>query len=135
MVVEISKEQKEMLSKKLSLCVDFIKNEVQPHMVANDKISFAVGSTLELVITSKEMYLKNSKVISLVLWEPELAKVYYLEKQEKSKKKKYVCDVFPELAVEFLKNWEKAKEFLLNEVSSKKTKEENLNSFINDFKL
>lgn len=135
MVVEISKEQKEMLSQKIALCVEFIKNEVQPHMVSKDKITFAMNPLLELIITSKDIYVNNSRVVSFLFWEPCFSKLFYLEKQERSKKKKYICEESPELAVEFLRCWGKAKEFLSNEVSVKITKVDSLNSFIDDFKL
>lgn len=135
MVVEITKEQKAQLAEKIGMCVDYLKKEVQPHLVPTDTVSVVVGIDSELFITNKNLYVKESRLISLGFWEPSVSRVVYLEPQEKSKKKKYICEDFPELAVEFLKNWQKTKEFLSSEVAKKVKKEDDLNNFIDDFKL
>ena len=138
MVVEISNEQKAEIAEKIELCVEFLKQEVQPHLVVSDKISVSVTPDLDLFITHKDLYVKETRVISLPFWEPCYTRTLYLEKpaRKKSKKnKKYICDNFPEQAVEFLKGWEKAKLQLLEEVSDKIQKVDNLNDFINGFRL
>lgn len=135
MVVEITKEQKTQLAEKTELCVDYLKKEVQPHLVPTDTLSVAVSADLELFITSKNLFVKAAAPISLGFWEIPFSRVVYLEKQTKSKKKKYICEFFPELAVEFLKNWDKTKDRLINEIATKVKKEEDLNSFIDSFKL
>lgn len=135
MVVEITKEQKTQLAEKIGLCVDFLKKEVQPHLVPTDTVSVVVSDELELFITSKKLYVKVADPLSLGFVEIPVSRIVYLEKQEKSKKKKYICEFFPELAVEFLKNWNKTKDRLINEIATKVKKEEDLNNFIDSFKL
>lgn len=135
MVIEFSNEQKANLAAKVALCVEFLKQEVQPHLISTDKVSVSVGPNLELIITSKELYVKEARVVLLVLFEPTFTRTIYLEKYEKTKKKKFICDDFPELAVEFLKNWEKAKAYLMKEVAKKVKKVDELNSFIDGFQL
>lgn len=136
MVVEISKAQKEVLSEKIKLCVDFLKNEVQHHLVSTDKISVSVGVDIDLFITSKDLYVVETRLVPILFMEPSFTRTMYLEKPEKkSKKKKYICEDYPELAVEFLKNWEKAKAFLMEEVAKKVKKVDDLNSFIDNFQL
>lgn len=137
MVVEISNEQKVEIAEKIALCVEFLKKEIQPHLVVSDKISVEVSSDLDLFITHNNLYVQETCVISLPFWEPCYTRTLYLEKPERknNKKKKFICENRPELAVEFLKGWEKTKLQLLTEVSEKIKKVDTLNNFINDFKL
>lgn len=137
MIVKISDEQKAEIAEKLLLCVAFLKQEIQPHMVVSDKISVNVSPDLELFISRDDLYVKETRIISLPFWEPCYTRTLYLEKPEKkkSKKKKFICDSCPELAIDFLKGWEKAKLKLLEEVTDKIKRVDALNSIINDFKL
>ena len=138
MIVKISEEQKAEIAGKISLCVAFLKQEVQPHMVVSDKISVNVSPDLELFVSRDDLYVKETRVISLPFWEPCYTRTLYLEKPSSKKnkrKKKFICDCCPELAVDFLKGWEKAKLKLIDEVLDKKKRVDTLNNFINDFKL
>lgn len=138
MIVEISNEQKVEIAEKIALCVEFLKHEVQPHLVVSDKISVTVTPDLDLFITHKDLYVKETCVLCLPFWEPCYTRTLYLEKPERKsrkKSKKFICDNYPEQAVEFLKGWEKAKLHLLEEVSDKIKRVDILNNFINDFKL
>ena len=135
MVVEISNEQKAVLAEKISLCVEFLKENIQPHLVSGDTVSVSVGVNLDLIITNKSLYVQELREVDLFIWEYTSKHTVYLEKDEKSKKKKFICEDFPELAVEFLRNWEKAKTYLLNEVANKKKKISELDNFIDNFQL
>lgn len=134
MKVEISKEQKEALSKKIALCVDFLKLEVQPHMVNSDLITISMGEVMELCVTSKEVYIINLKPINIGI-ELCYKRKLSLDKHGSKKAKKYICDVCPELAVEFLRNWEKVRDKLMSEVIEKEKKVKDLNSFVDSFQL
>lgn len=133
MNVEISKEQKEALAEKVSLCVEFLKREIQPHLTSKDNIEISMGDILDLCLTSKEIYVRSTRMFYVGIDIP-VRKVLYLEKDRKTAKK-YLCDVYPELAVDFLKNWDKAKEQLLRDVADKEKRVNEFNSFVDNFKL
>lgn len=133
MNIEISQEQKESLAKKISLCVDFLKSVVQPHLTSKDNVTVSMGSVLDLCLTSKEIYVKQTRIYNLVVEFP-VRTLYYLE-QDKKTAKKYICEAAPELAIEFLKNWDIAKEKLMKEVNAKKEEVNKLNNIIDNFKL
>lgn len=135
MKVEISKEQKEALGKKIALCVDFLKKEVQPHLIPSDKIEIGMGDVLDLYITSKSIYVTKTRVINLFIIDFPIRRTLFLEKNDRKQAKKYICDVFPELAVDFLKNWEKAKIKLMKDVFDKTEEIKKLDQFVDSFKL
>lgn len=133
MKVEISKSQKEALGEKLTLCVSFIKSKVQPHIIKGDTIIVNMGDMLDLCITDTKLYVYEPKTIipGLDLY---AKKVMYLEKDRKHARK-YICDACPELAVEFLKNWDKAKAELVRQVKDKTNKVDELNEFVDSFEI
>lgn len=133
MKVEISKAQKEVLGEKIWLCVEFIKREIQPHLISNDKLVVSMGEELDLHITSKQLYVKYTRLLNLGVAIP-ISKVLLLERDRKNTKK-YICDAEPELAVAFLQQWENAKSYLLHEVYDKNQAVDKLNNFIDNFKL
>lgn len=134
MKVEISKAQKEALGQKINLCVDFLKTEVQPHLVRSDKLMIPMGEILDLCITSKEIYIVRTRVVSFFI-DFYLKTVLQLEKQPRKKAKKYICEGHPELAVEFLKHWDKAKAQLIDEVLDKNKRVSDLDKFVDSFQL
>lgn len=134
MKIEISKEQKEALGEKIGLCVAFLKNEVQPHIVKSDSLEVAMGDVLDLHITSSKIYVTEAKTIIPGI-DFYTKRTLLLENLGRKESKKYICEVAPELAVEFLKNWEKAKSFLSSQVSDKKKQVDKLDQFVNDFTI
>ena len=134
MKVEISKTQKEALGLKVGLCVNFIKTEVQPHLVRTDKLTIPMGEILDLCITSKEIYVVRTRVVSFFV-DFYFKTVLQLEKQPHKKVNKYICEGYPEMAVEFLKHWEKAKAVLIDEVLDKNKKVSDLDKFVDNFQL
>lgn len=134
MKVEISKEQKEALGQKIAMCVDFLKSEVQVHMVKSDTIIVSMGDFLDLYISCNKIYVTETKVLNLG-FDFYRKRTYYLEKLDPKKAKRYICDAAPELAVDFLKNWEPAKNALIAQVSDKKKKVNALNEFVDGFQL
>lgn len=134
MKVEISKEQQEALGQKVKLCLDFLKKEIQPHLVASDSVVKPMGDVLDLCITAKEIYVTRTRVVN-ILFDLEVKKKLLLEKTSRKMSKHYICEAFPELAVEFLQHWERAKADLLLEVGEKNAKIDKLDRFVNDFKL
>ena len=134
MKVEISKEQKEALGEKIGLCLAFLKEEIQPHIVKADSIEVAMGDVLDLHITNSKIYVTEAKNI-LPFVDFYKKRTLLLENLGRKDSKKYICEAAPELAVEFLKNWEKAKTFLSSQVSNKKKQVDDLNRFVEDFKL
>ena len=134
MKVEISKDQKKHLTDKISLCVEFLKEFIQPHLVSSDKICADAGKFLTLYLTSKELYVIEIRYISLGFDIP-IYRTWYLEKSDRKKAKKYLCDVRPELAVEFLKNWETVRNQLTHEVKVKTDTVNKLDTFIDSFTL
>ena len=135
MVVEISKEQKAALAEKVALCVDFIKDTVQPHLVDGDTISVVMSDNLELLVSNKAMSVCIYKRKDLYVTVLSFKKTACLVESDKTKKKKFLCEDYPELAVEFLKNWEKAKTYLEKQVADKNKKVDELNDFVTSFKL
>lgn len=134
MKVEISKEQKEALGKKIDLCVDFLKKEVQPHVVKSDILEVFVQEELFLFVTSSKIYATASvPVIPGV--DLCLKKVLLLENPGRKQAKKYICEANPELAVVFLKNWERVKSQLIAQVAEKTKKVDELNQFVDNFEL
>ena len=134
MKVEISKEQKAALGTKVSLCADFLKNEIQPHIVKGDVIAVSMGDYLDLYISHDKIHVKETKIYSFGIDIP-LKRLFFLEKSDRKQAKKYICDAAPELAVEFLKNWENAKTALKKQVSDKMSKVDELDRFVEGFKL
>lgn len=134
MKVEISKEQKAALGNKISLCVEFLKQEVQPHLISSDKVIVPMGEILDLCITSKKIYVVKTRILSLFT-DIYLRQTLTLEKKDRKDSKKYICDRYPELAVDFLKHWEEAKNRLIKEVIDKNKKINDLNSFVDQFVL
>lgn len=134
MKVEISKEQKEALGEKIGLCVAFLKNEVQPHIVKTDAIEVAMGDVLDLHITSSKIFVTEAKAVIPGI-DFYTKRTLLLENLGRKDAKKYICEAAPVLAVEFLKNWEKAKIFLNSQLSNKKKQVEDLNRFVEDFRL
>lgn len=134
MEVEISKDQKEALSRKIRMCVDFLKSEIQPHLISSDRVVIPMGEVLDLCISRQEIYVTKTRVICFIIdW--EFKRVLYLEKLDRKMAKKYICDAYPELAVDFLKHWENAKLNLLNQVCEKNKKIDALNTFVDNFRL
>lgn len=134
MKVEISRAQKEALGEKIALCVDFLKTEVQPHLVKSDKLTIPMSDILDLCITSKDIYVVRTRVISFFI-EFCFKTTLQLEKQPRNKAKKYICEKCPELAVEFLKYWDKAKSALVDDVIAKEKQVQALDSIIRGFRL
>ena len=134
MKVEISKEQKEALSQKISMCVEFLKKEIQPHLISKDKVVVEINENLELIITNKEIYVKNIQLLDFRFFVLSLSNTFYLEK-DRQKVKKYICFVKPDLAVVFLQHWEKTKKHLIDQVFEKNMEVSKLNSFIDNFHL
>lgn len=134
MKVEISKEQKDALGEKIGLCVDYLKKEIQPHIVKSDSIEVAMGEVLDLHITSTRLYVTESRPIisSIGIYSK---RTLLLENLGRKESKKYICEAAPEMAVEFLKNWEKAKSFLSSQVSNKKKEMDALDQLVNDFTI
>ena len=134
MKVEISKEQRDALGKKIELCVDFLRKEVQPHIVRNDKIEVAMSSTMDLLLTDSRIYVTESVPIV-----PGLdfcrKKVWLLENPGRKKDKQYICEANPDLAVEFLKCWKAAKAELEKQISTKNKQVDELNQFVEEFHL
>lgn len=134
MKVEISKSQKDALGKKIDLCVNFLKSEVQPHIVKSDTIIINMSDSLDLFITSSKIYVTETKlVVPAVNFSRK--RTLLLEKQDRKQAKSYICEVAPELAVEFLKNWETARNQLEEQVDAKTKQVDELNQFVDDFKL
>lgn len=133
MNIEISKEQKEGLTQHLNLCVEFMKKEIQPYLTSTDNIVISVGEYLDLCLTCKKMYIKETRFWDLNFVEIPVYKTYYLERNNKSVKK-YVCVAAPEIALEFLKQWDKIKYTLQEKKIQKTTEINNLNDFIDNFK-
>lgn len=144
MNIEISKEQKANLSQKMSLCVEFLKKEIQPHLTRKDKIVLPAGDTgLELCITSSVIYINHCGAHSLLPDSLSLSidipfqHKYSVEKCKKHNKKdkNYICEACPEAAIEFLSHWDKIKTTLLTEVAEKNKKVGQINDFIDNFRL
>lgn len=133
MKTEISQAQKESMGQKLSLCLEFLKQEIQPHLIDDDQIEVAMGDSMDLCLTRDAIFVKYTRWVSLGFDVP-ISKNLYLEKDRKTAKK-YICDVEPELAVEFLQRWASAKESLLKEVKAKNEEIDMLNNIIDSFKL
>lgn len=134
MNVEINKEQRELISSKISLCLEFLKREVQPHIIDRDNVCVPIVDGLDLLISNSEVYIRKTSVKYLVI-EIETSKKYYLERFVNNKSKKYICDEVPEMAVVFLQNWDNVKKSLLDQVYAKNKVEEDLNNFVNNFHL
>lgn len=134
MNVEITSEQKKIISDKIAMCVDFLKSIVQPHIIKDDKVVVRLDENLDLVVTPEEIYVRETRIISFII-EIERYCSYNLEKSNNKKSKKYICDTNPDLAVVFLQNWEKAKNALLDEVDTKNQQIDVLDDFINNFRL
>lgn len=143
MNIEISKEQKANLSQKMSLCVDFLKKEIQPHLIRKDKIVLPAGDTgLELCITSSHIYINHCGAHSLLPDSVSLSidipfqRKYSVESRNKHNKrdKNYICEACPEAAIEFLSYWVKIKATLLAEVAEKNKEVSKINNFIDDFR-
>lgn len=134
MKVEISKEQKLVLGEKINLCVDFLKKQIQPHLVVKDCIVIPMGDILDLYISQKEIFVIKTQVISLGV-DFFLKKKLFLEKPGRKKAKKYICEACPELAVDFLKHWEEAKLELMSQVNDKNKKINDFNNFVDGFRL
>ena len=147
MNIEISKEQKASLAEKMALCVEFLKKEVQPHLTSTDKVvlsacnSFSFGKELELHITSKTLSIIeiNSRVIGFDFFSFDMPSKhkYTLEKKNSNSKnnKQYICEAYPEAAIEFLKNWDNIKNNLMTEVNLKKQEVDKINNFIDNFEI
>ena len=135
MVVEISKEQKALLAEKVALCVDFIKDTVQPHLVDGDTIPVVVSDDLELLVSNKSLFVRIYTRMDLYLTVLTLKKTACLVESEKTKKMKFLCEDYPELAVEFLKHWDKVKGYLELQVSEKVKKVDDLDKFVSGFQL
>ena len=133
MKMEISQTQKENMGEKLKLCIEFLKQEIQPHLINSDTVVVAMGESMDLCLTHNDIYVKYTRWMSMGVDIP-VSKKLYLEKDRKTVKK-YMCDVAPELAVEFLQRWGAAKEFLLKEVKAKNEEVTKLNNIIDGFKL
>lgn len=134
MKVEISKEQREVLGQKIALCVDFLKKQIQPHLADKDSVVVEMGEVLDLHISKEEIYLTQTKVINLGFELYSKSKIF-LEKTDRKKAKKYICDVYPEMAVEFLKNWEETKRKLMIQVNEKNKKLDDISRFVDSFRL
>lgn len=134
MEVEISKEQRQALGEKVGLCVAFLKEVIQPHLIKRDKIVIPMGEVLDLCITSKELYVTRTWVVNLFI-DFYFRKVLYLEKIDRKKAKKYICEAYPELAVDFLKHWDKAKQELLEQLTVRNKQIEDLDNFVSSFRL
>lgn len=134
MKVEISKAQKEALGNKIDLCVAFLKKEVQPHLVPTDKLVIAMGEVLDLCITSKEIYVIKTRAVSCIATFYVRSSLL-LERPGRKNSKKYICEDYPELAVEFLKHWDKAKQVLSKEVQAKEKEVSDLDNFVDSFRL
>ena len=134
MNIDISREQKEALMGKVELCAEFIKNEVQPFLTSKDNLIISIDDFLDLSVTSQNLYIKQTRIIDLVVFDLTLYKIFFLENNPKTVKK-FICSAAPELAVEFLKQWDKLK-YKLNETVIKNTSEKDqLNDFIDTFKV
>lgn len=132
MNIDISREQKEALTQKVALCAEYIKNEVQPNLASKDNIVINIDEFLDLYLTNKKCYIKQIRIIDFNFFELPLQKVFYLEKISK-KVKKYICTSAPELAVEFLKQWDKIKYKLQEKVIKNTSESKQLNDFIDTF--
>lgn len=137
MKIEISKEQKNNIAEKMTLCVDFLQNDVQPHLTSKDKVIVPVDNTLELHITHKTLFIKQYSVLRAGPLEVPCQHTYTLEKElNKAKQdKRYICEARPEAAIEFLKNWDSVKNTLMRDVAAKIKKVDEINSFIDNFHL
>lgn len=150
MKIKINKEQILNIAEKMLLCVDFLKKEVQPHLIKNDKIVVPVGNEgelelrgdLELHITRKKLYILHIIYYSIgpESWGFAIpqTKPYTLEKNKKCNNKKdsqYICEGFPEAAIEFFKHWDSIKEYLLQEVATKNQEVAKINNVIDNFRL
>lgn len=135
MVFEISKAQKEQLGQRIAWCVKYLEDEIQPHLISKDKIRVCLGESLELFLTDKEMYVKEIKFYNLIVFEFHRSRILYLDKKDRKRAKKYICDVSPESAVEFLKHWEPAKDELNKQVDEKNNKVSEFDKFVDNFKL
>lgn len=133
MKMEISQAQKDSMGQKLGLCVEFLKREIQPHLIDNDIVTVSMGELMDLCLTRNDIYVKLTRWVSFGVDVP-LSKRLYLEKSRKNAKK-YICDAEPDLAVEFLQRWSSAKESLLKEVNAKNDEVNKLNNIIDGFKL
>ena len=134
MKVEISKEQRVVLGEKLSLCVDFLKTQIQPHLIDKDCILIPMGDVLDLYISKREIYAIKTDIIAPGV-NIFLKKKLLLERPSREKAKKYICESNPELAVDFLKHWEEVKLELMSQVNDKNKKISDFNSFVDGFKL
>ena len=134
MEVEITREQKDALAKKIGLCVDFLKTEVQPHLIPSDKLKIEMSEILDLYITRSELYVVRNRTVNF-LTDINLKSNFYLEKLDRKKSKQFICDACPELAVDFLKHWPVAKNRLIDEVVAKNKKISELNDFVDNFEI
>ena len=133
MNIDFTQEQKKLIGEKLAQCVRYLKTEVQPHLTRQDNLSIGVGEGLELKLTCKEMYVEKASVFNMGI-DLTRRQTFLLEKPQNRKgAKKYLCDAAPDLAFEFLQNWESAKKELETEVDAKKEEVAELNSFIDNF--
>lgn len=134
MNIEISREQKEALSEKIGMCLEFLKTNVQPYLSSTDNVVINMNEFLDLCITRKKICARETHIINLYFVEIPLHKNYYLEKAKKNAKK-YICYAAPRLALDFMHQWEKTKQTLLKQVAEKNEEVSKMNNFINDFEI
>lgn len=134
MNIDISKEQKEALTKKVALCVEYIKNDVQPYLTSKDNIVINIDEFLDFCLTNKDYYIKQTRILDCNFFEVPLNKIFYLDKRPKAVKK-YVCLTAPEIALAFLKQWDKIKHDLNDKVIQNTSDTNKLNDFIDNFKI
>lgn len=132
MNIDISREQKEALAQKVEICVEFIKNDVQPYLTSKDNLVISIADFLDFCLTNKEFYIRQTRVIDLSFFDMPLKKIFYLEKNSKTIKK-YICTATPELAIEFLKQWGNIKRKLKETVINNTSENDTLNNFIDTF--
>lgn len=134
MNIDISKEQKAALSQKVSLCVEYLKKEIQPNLASKDKIILSINDDLDLYLTNKKFYIKQTHILDFNIISFPLYKRFLLEKTSKTSKK-FICTAAPEFALEFLKQWDKMKYRLQEKVIANTAETDQLNDFIDNFKL
>ena len=93
-----------------------------------------MGDALDLHITSSRIFVTEAKAVIPGI-DFYSKRTLHLENPGRKNAKKYICEAAPELAVEFLKNWEKAKVALVAQVAAKTKQVDELNRFVDDFKL
>ena len=136
MNIDITKNQQEIIAANVDLCMNFIKNDIQPHLTSSDRISVDVCDDLLLCLTNNSAHIVKTVTHTLFLdFSFKTKQTFILEKGTSKKEKKYLCEKSPELAYEFLQNWQSVKEDLLAEVNTKKEEVGELNDFIGSFKV